>query len=79
MTEPALMSICEVCYTSFQYGPHRYAGRWLKRYQLLACDGCLRGNQDGWGPMIEPRILAHLKSKGIDAPARNEKGWLPLE
>ena len=73
------MRPCDVCGSIFQYGRHLYAGRWLIRYQLLACDDCLRGNWDGWGPMAEPKILDHLMSKGLPEPARNEKGWLPLE
>jgi hypothetical protein len=80
MSDPEkFMQPCDVCGSSFQYGPHRYAGRWLPRYQMLACDACLRGNHDGWGPVHEPRVLGHLERKGIEPPPRNEQGWLPLE
>ena len=70
---------CDVCGGSFEFGPTRYAGKWLRRYEMFACDGCLRGNHDGWGPIAEARIVAHLNRKGVRAPARNEKGWLPME
>jgi hypothetical protein len=73
------LETCDICGGSFEYGPNRYAGRWLRRYEMLACDGCLRGNHDGSGPFAESRILAHLNRKGLRPPARNEKGWLPME
>lgn len=73
------MRTCDVCGSTFQYGRHLYAGRWLTLYQLLGCDDCLRGNHDGWGPVDEPKILEHLRQKGLPVPARNEKGWLPID
>src|SRR5947208_12967874 len=52
---------CGLCGGRFQYGPHRYEGHFIARYKLVACDRCWHGNADGWGPVAEPKVLAHLK------------------
>ena len=70
---------CGLCDGRFQYGPHRYEGRFLPKYKLVTCDRCWHGNADGWGPAAELRVLAHLKRNWIAVPERNEKGLLPRE
>jgi hypothetical protein len=74
-----VMQKCEVCDSSVQFGPQRYCGKFIQLYGLFACDDCLKGNWDGWGPVAEVKILAHLHKHGIAIPPRNKKGWLPLE
>lgn len=68
---------CGICGANFQFGPHRYDGKHISRYNLTVCMGCWQGNHDGWGPSAEGRLLEHLKQEGIAVPPRNAKGWLP--
>jgi hypothetical protein len=79
MPDSPFMRNCELCNSQFEYGAHRYAGTYIPKYQLLVCTGCYQGNWDGWGPIAEERFVAHLKSKGIPLPQRNEKGWYPRD
>ena len=72
------MEICPVCGDQYQYGPHRYEGAWLEAYGIQVCDTCKNGNFDGWAPHLEPRLLKVLKAKGLPAPERNERGFLPF-
>jgi hypothetical protein len=68
---------CDMCGAQFEFGPHAYDGRHIARYRLLVCSPCYEGNSDGWNPGMEPKLIAHLKSKGIPIPERNAKGWIP--
>lgn len=77
-TDKTMMS-CELCGKEFQYGPHRYDGQFIRRYQLTVCKTCFSGNRDGWAPHLEEKFLAHLKAKHIPAPARNAEGWFPRD
>lgn len=70
---------CQVCSREFDYGPHVYQGRYLPRYQMVACNSCLRAHHDGWGLEAEKCILQHLNQSGIDVPERNAVGLLPTE
>lgn len=70
---------CDVCGMQTEAGPHRYTGKVLRGYQIWACEICRSSNFDGWGPIREPTLMKILRDKGIDPPARNAKGWLPLE
>lgn len=70
---------CIICGRQFQYGEHRYDGRFLPRYQMSVCDMCLQANHDGWAPQYEDRIIKHLKESDLEVPERNAEGWLPLE
>ena len=73
------MTVCGVCGSSFQFGPHRYDGRHIPMYKLTVCSSCYDANWDGWGPVWEARIIAHLNRQGIPVPQRNAKGWIPRE
>jgi len=77
--EGAVVERCFVCGQEFQYGPRRYAGKFIPRYQILACEVCYGAAWDGWGPGAEAKILTHLEAKGIPVPPRNDKGWLPRD
>ena len=70
---------CDLCGSSFQFGPHRYDGRRIPRYQITVCMPCWEGNWDGWGQYHEERLISHLMVKGIPIPERNSKGWFPRE
>lgn len=70
---------CDVCGGSYDAGPHRYTFHKLKGYDICVCETCYASNWDGWGPIIEPRILQILADKGKQVPKRNAKGWLPRE
>jgi hypothetical protein len=74
-----IMVKCDVCETSFQFGRHIYDGKFIPTYQIQVCSGCYEANWDGWGPLAEPIILAHLEKKGLPVPRRNGKGWLPRD
>ena len=70
---------CFCCGTEFQFGPHIYDGKHIPGYGITVCRACYEGNWDGWAPHYEVLVLAHLKNKGIEPPARNSKGWLPRD
>jgi|1185.fasta_scaffold195262_3 hypothetical protein len=72
-----IVRLCDACGSKFRYGPDRYDGRWLRGFQMLICMSCFNGNLDGWNVASEPRVRAHLASKGIAVPGRNDKGLLP--
>lgn len=79
MTAEKIMCSCSLCGRQFQFGPHRYDGKHIPRYQITVCMSCWDGNWDGWAPHLEERLIAHLQQKGIPIPERNAKGWLPRE
>jgi hypothetical protein len=69
---------CGVCGSRFQSGRHIYDGKRLPEYDLGVCNICLDANRDGWALDIEPKILQHLKAKGLPVPKRNKNGLLPI-
>lgn len=77
--EDTFMMNCGLCGRAFQYGPHRYEGKHIPRYQLTVCEPCWQGNWDGWAPHLEAQIIEHLQARGLPIPPRNENGWLPRE
>jgi hypothetical protein len=70
---------CEVCTSSFQFGPHLYDGKHIPAYGISVCSGCYAGNWDGWAPQFEEAVTVHLRAKGLPIPKRNAKGWLPRD
>jgi hypothetical protein len=79
MPKDPLQDICFICNSEFRMGGGVYNGHYIRRYQISVCDPCWAGNWDGWAPIHEGRLLAHLKEKGIPIPKRNAGGWLPRE
>lgn len=79
MIETKCMVKCPVCGNQFQFGPHKYDGKHLDRYEMTVCRLCYDVNWDGWGPAREAAILDHLREKGIPVPDRNQEGLLPRE
>jgi hypothetical protein len=79
MDDVRFMKTCSLCNMPYQYGPHRYDGKHIPRYDLDVCTGCYKANEDGWSPAHEKKILKHLEEKGLPRPERNEKGWLPRD
>jgi hypothetical protein len=77
MTDEKIMQTCELCPEKYQHGPHRYEGKHSVLFDLWVCPNCWEGNEDGWNPRHETKLLAHLKEKGIPTPAKNEKGLYP--
>lgn len=70
---------CSSCQRDFCFSEGRYDGHHIGYYDLDVCSGCYRANWDGWGPSMERKLLRHLEERGIAAPQRNDKGWLPLD
>jgi hypothetical protein len=71
---------CFMCGEEYQFGPHRYEGKNIPRYNIGVCNICYEANWDGWAPPeYENKLIAHLKKEGIPIPERNEKGWLPRD
>lgn len=70
---------CFTCGGEFRYGPQRYDGRAINRYDIAVCRACYEGNWDGWAPHYEEKLVAHLDEKGIPHPKRNDKGWWPRD
>lgn len=77
MEEHRIMLGCDACGQKYQMGPHRYDGQYIRAYELGICRACYAANWDGWGPLHEPKIIAHLEHHGIPIPSRNAKGWIP--
>ncbi len=68
---------CQICGSTFRFGPHIFDGRRIGSYDLMVCRHCWIDNWDGWAPACEPRLEAHLASHGIPLPQRNRKGCYP--
>ena len=68
---------CQICGSTFRFGPHIFHGRRIGKYDLMVCRHCWIDNWDGWAPECESRLEAHLVSHGIPLPQRNRKGHYP--
>jgi hypothetical protein len=68
---------CILCSRPFQFGPHVYAGRHIRQWDVQICERCIRGNWDGIVPEAHPALIANLKAKGIPIEL-NPKGWLNI-
>lgn len=79
MPKNKVMMRCFMCDNEFQFGPHRYDGKYVPRYDIWVCRICYNGNWDGWGPQFEDRLIEHLNKEGIPVPEKNENGWFPRD
>ena len=72
---------CELFnFHKYKDGPHIHEGRVLHRYGgIVVCPTCWSGNEEGWNPNCEERLLRILKEKGLKEPPRNPVGLLPRE
>ncbi len=70
---------CEMCDREYQSAPHRYDGKVIRKLRLEVCATCYAGNEDGWAPHLESRLLDHLKEKGLPVPERNSNGLIPRD
>lgn len=68
---------CFLCRREFQFGPHRYAGRPVKAWDILICEQCEAANWDGLVPQCHPRLTEHLAQKSVPYEL-NERGWLSI-
>lgn len=73
------MSNCPICGNKFQYGLHLYDGRKLKWLGEPVCNICYMGNEDGWAPIYEPRVLELIEKEGLIVPERNDKELIPFD
>lgn len=76
LVEPKVQ--CFFCRKHFNFGVHKYYGRYIKEYKMNVCDSCMRGNWDGLNPGLESKFEEHLRANNIPFPERNSKGWYPL-
>lgn len=76
-TEKPFMTTCQLCGSSFQFGPHVYRGKVIAAYKLTLCEACYGGNWDGFAKHYEPTLEAHWQEHRISPPQRNSKGWYP--
>ena len=79
MNKDKIMLKCPLCYGEFQFGPHRYDGTAIPRYQITVCNSCHQSNWDGWAPHYEGHLIQHLKANNLPIPKRNAKGWFPRD
>jgi len=79
MLENRNMRRCDICGSEFQWGPQRYDGQDIPRYQMIVCMPCYKGNWDGWAPHREKKLEEHLAQKGLPLPERNARGWFPRD
>jgi hypothetical protein len=68
---------CILCDVPFQRGPHVYNGRHIGAWDVEICDLCVSRNRDGIMPDRHPRLIAHLRTKGVPIKL-NPKGWLNI-
>ncbi len=68
---------CDLCDRLFLFGPGRYKGKYIQRYEMTLCNSCFKVNWDGFGPGLEDQFIAHMKRKSIALPERNKQGWFP--
>ncbi|WP_308776885.1 hypothetical protein [uncultured Bilophila sp.] len=73
------MYACPICGNKFQHGPHLYEGHKLKWLGETVCNICYLGNEDGWAPTYEPRVLELIEREGLIVPDRNDKGFIPFD
>jgi hypothetical protein len=69
---------CFLCGGQFQCSHARYDGCGIPEWDIGVCDICLESNWDGIMLERHPRLVEHLKAKGISIQL-NAKGWLEAE
>ena len=69
---------CFLCSKVFPYGHGRYPVIRIQDYDMMVCATCLSGNEDGWNPRHEAKILAHLRDIGMPVPPRLPNELLPI-
>lgn len=78
MTREEMLLRCDVCGHLYQPEPAGNGDHRLELYgNIRCCDSCWEFNGEGWAPHFEELLLTQLQKKGIQAPGRNEKGFLP--
>ena len=70
---------CELCSSLIEMGPRLFEGRYVARYDVIACNRCWEGNVDGWQQGHESLLLNHLLRAQLQIPERNERGLWPRE
>jgi hypothetical protein len=77
MTEDQILVECDLCERKVHFGRNRYDGRYVGSWGVHICNSCLSCNWDGIVPFSHPRLMDHLKSRGV-AVMLNAKGWLDI-
>ena len=72
---PRVVADCFMCKKQYQSGPQIYTGRTIKAWEINVCDACHSGNWDGIAPETHPRLIAHLRKRGIPVNL-NANGWI---
>ncbi len=75
--EPKFMYDCFLCRKPFEFANGVYDGRSINPWGIRACRICTSSNWDGLVPDQHPRLIEHLKAKGIPIEL-NARGWLPI-
>lgn len=78
-TKTSVECVCPLCSALFKWGPERFDGREIKRYDLKVCNICWQQSWGGWKHSHEEKIIAHLEKSGLPIPERNARGLLPRE
>ncbi|HAV49724.1 MAG TPA: hypothetical protein DCX75_05945 [Brevundimonas sp.] len=68
---------CFLCRQPFRFGAHIYDGRGIGDWGVTFCRTCISGNHDGIVLESHPRLVAHLKERGIEIRL-NARGWLDI-
>ena len=66
---------CGLCGNTVMMGGGRWDGKYIKAWDLVACNGCRSANHDGIVPGTYPALHRHLEAKGI-TPQLNQSGWI---
>ena len=66
---------CFLCGGEFQSGPRAHLGRQVKAWDIAVCDECYASQRGGIVPHVHPRLVEHLKARGIE-PEYDAHGWI---
>lgn len=66
---------CFLCEEDFPYSRGRFDGHGFPAWDIRVCGSCYRLNWDGIARHMHPRLMAHLKGRGVTLEL-NAQGYL---
>ena len=72
---PRVVLDCFLCGGQFKFGPQIFTGKPIKAWEINVCDACHSGSWDGLAPEKYPRLIQHLRRRGIPVNL-NANGWI---
>ena len=72
-----MIADCILCGGLIADKPHEHHWKHIPQWNVTICETCKKGNWDGIVLEQHPRLIAHLKSIGIEIKY-NAKGWVDI-